>query len=249
MWRWLGCAAGVLVVLSVVLFPHLWVQGLRAGRLVVGDLIRAWRRQEVPHFYGVWLYVGLPGRGKTVSVVEYLDRMRRRWGDRILIYTNFGWVHQDGPLDDWHQLLEVRDRPTIYALDEVQLTFSSRSWQSFPPEMLVFLTQNRKWGVGAQLLATAQSFDRVDKIFRELTHFVIECRTVAGRWTFQRAFETEDYMRGQDPQVGRLRRRAWRYSFVQTDELRGQYDTMKRLDKLASDEYLTLAERAKLAGD
>lgn len=244
MWKLFGIAGLVLVVGSIVVFPHLWMQGFHAFGLILRDVVRAVRNRDVPHLYGVWLYVGLPGRGKTISMVEYLDRMRRRWGDRILIFTNFGWAHEDGPLTDWRQMLQVYDKPVIWALDEVQLTFNSRNWQSFPPEMVTFLTQNRKWGQGAQLVATAQSFARVDKVFRELTHYVIECRTLGGRWTFQRAFETQDYMDGQDPQRGRPRRRAWRYSFVQTDRLRAQYDTMKRLDALAKEEFLTRSERA-----
>lgn len=199
-------------------------------------------RTKMPNVYGVWLYVGLPGRGKTVSMVEYLYRMKKKWGDKIRVYTNFGFALEDGPIKHWRDLLEIEHNvPVIFALDEVQLTFNSRAWRDFPPEMVTLLTQNRK--MEKQIVCTAQSFERVDKVFRELTHFVIECRTLAGRWTFQRAFETTEYMRGQESVRGPKRMRAWRYSFVQTDQIRDMYDTMRRLDSLRNEEFVTRQER------
>lgn len=200
------------------------------------------KKDKLPGVYGVWLYVGLPGRGKTVSMVDYLYRMKKKWGSKIKIYTNFSFELEDGPITHWKDLINIsHDVPIIFALDEVQLTFNSRNWKDFPSEMVTLLTQNRK--MKKQLICSAQSFERVDKVFRELTHFVIECRTLAGRWTFQRAFETVEYMKGQESVKGRKRVRAWRYSFIQTDYLRSLYDTMKRLDSLIKQEYLSDDER------
>lgn len=197
------------------------------------------RDREIKYPYGVWLFVGLPGRGKTISAVEYCHRMKLKYPD-VKIYTNFNLSIQDDAITHWRDLLNY-ESPAIFVLDEVQLTFNSRAWADFPPEMVTLLTQNRK--DKKQIIATAQSFARVDKVFRELTNFVIECRCLAGRWVFQRAFETEDYMNGLDPQFGKRRRRAWRYNFVQDNAIRDSFDTLLKLDSLKKEEFVNFEER------
>lgn len=203
--------------------------------MFVKCLFRDVRDKSKKYPYGVWLYVGLPGRGKTLSIVEYLDRVRAQYKDEILIVTNFHYRDQDQELKGWRDLIKEYDRPVVFALDEVQLTFGSREWSDFPREMVTMLTQNRK--MRKQLVCSTQSFERVDKVFRELTQYVIECRCVMGRWVFQRAFETSDYMQGVDPKVGKVRHRSWRYSFIATDEIREKYNTMLRLDDLKKTQF------------
>ena len=54
------------------------------------------------------------------------------------------------------------------------------------------MTQNRK-GNGKRIYYTAQRYNRVDKVFRELSFLVGDCRTIMGRYTRVRWFDTEDY--------------------------------------------------------
>lgn len=190
--------------------------------------------------YGVYMYVGLPGSGKTISVVEYLNRIRKKYGDDVKIYTNFHYKHETAPIRGWRDLINYGG-PAIFVLDEVQLTFNSRSWRDFPPEMVTLLTQNRK--MGKQIITTSQAFERVDKVFRELVNYVIECRCVGGRWVFQKWFEKEDYVLGGANDNVRHRRRARRYNFIATDELYNSYDTNLRLDDLKKQEFTTRSER------
>lgn len=125
--------------------------------------------------------------------------------------------------------------PAVFVLDEVQLTFSSRDWAKFPIEVLTLLTQNRK--VRKQIIGTAQSYYRVDKIFRELCNFIIDCKCLAGRWVFQKAFHGDMYELHEDPRRGKPRYRAWRYNFIQMESHRDKFDTLKRLEALKEKEY------------
>ena len=48
-------------------------------------------------------YVGKQGSGKTISLVERLERYRRDFPD-VYIMTNFGYIYEDEPLDDWQKI-------------------------------------------------------------------------------------------------------------------------------------------------
>lgn len=206
------------------------------------DLIRKIKSGRSKEFdgYGVYMFVGLPGSGKTISVVEYLNRMRKKYGEGVKIYTNFRYNKEDAPVRSWRDLINYPG-PAVFVLDEVQLTFNSRSWKDFPPEMVTLLTQNRK--MRKQIITTSQSFERVDKVFRELVNYVIECRCVGGRWIFQKWFEKEDYVLGGANDNIRHRRRAKRYNFIALDDIYNSYDTLLRLDDLKKEEFLNRDER------
>jgi len=69
--------------------------------------------------YGIRMYVGLPGTGKTVSMVEYLLTLRMAYPG-IKIYTNFGFQYQDGDivsLDDFQKYNDPNG--VVFAVDEL----------------------------------------------------------------------------------------------------------------------------------
>lgn len=109
------------------------------------------------HLYGIWLYCGLYGGGKTMALTQYLTRMRQRYGDKIYISTNYGFKGEDFPLENWKELLTEYDRPVIFGYDEIQNEFNSRDYKNFPYELVRLLTQNRK-GHGKQIVGTHSVF-------------------------------------------------------------------------------------------
>ena len=213
----------------------------------VVDYIRQIKNPEELHLYGIWLYCGLYGQGKTMALTEYLTRMRKKYGDKILISTNYGFSGEDFPLLSWQELLTEYDRPIIFGYDEIQNEFNSRDYKNFPYELVRLLTQNRK-GHGKQIVGTAQRFCRVDKVIRELCTHVIECHTFCGRWTFLKKYLIENYeeMIAQN-NVGRASKvPKTRYSFVQSDKLRNSYDSFQMLDSAKTKEYVSADEKLAL---
>lgn len=204
------------------------------------ELKRIYKKQPKKlHFYGIYGYFGLPGKGKTMALSYQLDKYRQRYGDKIYITTNYHYAKQDFPFTTWKQLLESYDKPLIVAWDEVQNEFTSRDFKNFPVELLTILTQNRK-GNGIQLLYTAQRWERVDKIFRELTHYAIQCNTIFGRLTTLKYYYWEDYVQLQSTPAVQLKmkiRPTKKIKFVQTDKLRNSYDSYKMLESAKSKEY------------
>ena len=197
-----------------------------------------------PHLYGIWCFVGLPGAGKTMSLVNYLDKQRRKYGDDIIIFTNFYYAGQDAHLTDFNVILPEYDKPVIFAWDELQNEFNSREYKKFPQRLVHELTQNRK-GHGKQVVYTTQTFTAVDKNFRSLTSLVVDCRTYFGRFTSCRYYKREFYeARVESKAIDRKARirPMKKERYLQSNYLRSRYDSYQRLDYLKGLDYVGISE-------
>ena len=206
------------------------------------------RKDKKIHLYGIYGFFGLPGHGKTISMSYELLSLRQRYGNDIYIFTNYGFDYEDKPFDNWRMLLDEYDKPAVFAWDEVQNEFNSRDFKNFPVELLTLLTQNRK-GNGKRIYYTAQRYNRVDKVFRELSFLVGDCRTIMGRYTRVRWFDTEDYeMLLSSPDVNKRMKIKPRkkLSFIQTDFIRDCYNSFQMLESAKSKEYMARNEIAQI---
>lgn len=204
------------------------------------------RKDKPIHLYGIYGFFGLPGHGKTISMTYELMQLRKKYKDSVYIFTNYGFLEEDKPFDNWRMLLKEYDKPAIFAWDEVQNEFNSRDFKNFPIELLTLLTQNRK-GNGKRIYYTAQRYSRVDKVFRELSFLVGDCRTIFGRYTRVRWFDTEDYeMLQSTPDVNKRIKIRYRkkLSFIQTDEVRNNYDSYQMLETAKNKDYQSSQELA-----
>jgi len=118
-------------------------------------------------------YVGLPGSGKTYGLV--LEAVRAVNQGRN-VYSNFD-INIEGisRIRGFSDLVKVRNGLVI--LDELNLWFPSRLWQSIPPEILSLWAQSRKRGI--DLVYSTQHLDRIDKVIREVTNYVIRCNSIS----------------------------------------------------------------------
>lgn len=196
------------------------------------DIFKRLKNKDEFREYGLTLYCGKQGAGKTMAMTEYLERMRIKY-PKCIICTNYNYIHQDLELDNWKKLLQVRngDLGVIFAIDEIQNEYSSDSWKNFPEGLLAEITQQRKQKI--KIVGTSQVFTRVVKQLREQTFEVVECRTIAGRWTFCKAFDAEDYNAVCDKPDAKLKlHRIWRRNFVQNDYLRNLFDSYAKIKKM-----------------
>lgn len=216
----------------------------------VKDLFNSFknRKEKQIHLFGIYGFFGLPGQGKTLSMTAELMGLRKKYGNDIYIFTNYGFKQEDKPFDNWRMLLDTYDKPCVFAWDEVQNEFNSRDFKNFPIELLTLLTQNRK-GHGKRIYYTAQRYSRVDKVFRELSFLVGDCRTILGRYTRVRWFDTEDYeMLQSTPDVNkRIKIKPRKVDkFIQTDEIRDNYDSYQMLESAKSKQYMDRNEIAQI---
>lgn len=188
--------------------------------------------------FGITMYCGQQGGGKTMAMVEYLERMRNKY-PKVQIYSNFGYKNETGYFQDWNDFFNIRNGEdgVIFAIDEIQNEFSSTAWKNFPESLLSEITQQRKQKI--KIVCTSQVFTRVAKPLREQTYEVVECRTLAGRWTFTKCFEADEYNAVIDmPNLKNKLRRRWRKNFVQDDHLRSLYDSYAKIERMKKTEYV-----------
>lgn len=195
--------------------------------------------------YGLTIFCGRQGGGKTISMVEYLDRMKDKFPE-CKIVTNFNYIRQDLPFVDWRQFTEVRNGldGVIFAIDELQNEYNSNTWQDFPEELLSTVTMQRKQRI--KIVATSQVFTRVVKQLREQCYEVVECKTILGRWTRQKCFDADDYNAIVDnltPERKFKTRKKWKYSFIQSNNIRALFDSYAVVDSIKNKEYIKRNER------
>lgn len=183
--------------------------------------------------YGMTIYTGRQGSGKTMSMTERLEHIRKEFPD-VMILTNFGYKYQDDVLDDWQKLIDVRnDAGIVFAIDEIQNEFDVYDVRNFNLEILKVITQQRKQGI--KILATSQIFSRVSKPLREQTFEVVECNTIFGRWTWQKCFDADDYnlyLDNPHPEKMFDVRRKWRKNFVQSNRIRNLFDSYAVIESM-----------------
>lgn len=195
--------------------------------------------------YGFSIFCGPQGSGKTVSMIEYLERMRHKYPN-VKIVTNFSYKYMFKRMDDWRDLFEIRNGTdgVIFAIDEIQSEYSSASWKNFPESILSEISQQRKQRI--KIVATAQVYARVAKPIREQTFSVIMCQTYFGRWTFCKEYEAAEFGTSDNPYIVKKKvRPILRWSYVHSNELRSCYDTFEKIERMARTEFIPRNERGE----
>ena len=184
--------------------------------------------------------------GKTISMVEYLDRMKQLYPDAIVV-TNFNYIKQDMPFTSWRQFTEVRNglNGVIFAIDELQNEYNSNNWKDFPEDLLSVVTMQRKQRI--KIVATSQVFTRVVKQLREQCYEVVECKTFLGRWTKQKCYDADDYnyiIDNPTPERRFRTRKKWKYSFIQSNFIRNLFDSYAVVESIKQKEFIERSERS-----
>jgi len=209
------------------------------------DLTEAEAEEKGREFneYGFTVYCGCQGAGKTMSMVDYLERMRKKF-PKALIVTNFYYAHATHRMQGWRDLFEIRNGEdgVIFAIDEIHSEYSNAAWKDFPEELLSEISQQRKQRV--KIVATSQVYSRIAKPIREQCFSVIQCVTFGNRWTFTKEYDAVDYelYATSTAKSTKLRNFA-RRSFVQGDYIRGIYDTFEKIERLEKMDFLSRNEK------
>jgi len=197
--------------------------------------------------YGFTIYCGRQGAGKTVSMVDYLYRMRKKYPD-CLIVTNFACNFANHRMTDWRDFFKYRNEihGVIFALDEIHSEYNNASWKDFPESLLSEISQQRKQRI--KIVATSQQYSRVVKQIREQCFSVVQCFTFMKRWTFCKEYDALDYEMYCEKNVrspkGRFKHMG-RWSFVQSPGLRGSFDTYEKIERLKGREFIPRNERVQ----
>lgn len=191
--------------------------------------------------YGLHLFCGEQGSGKSTSVVDLLLFRWKKMYPKLKIYTNMEYKYEDGQITHWKDLLSEKRNNSVYGvvnvIDEIQGWFSSLQSKDFPPEMLSEISQQRKQR--KVILGTAQVFGRVAKPIREQTSFVYLPFTIAGCLTVVRVTKPIYY----DENTFTFKKYIRTYFFVHTPEIRNSFDTYKRIQNYKKQGFKSDLER------
>ncbi len=187
-------------------------------------------------FWGIYQFVGLPGEGKTLSMVAHMERARSD-NPALMIATNFGYVREEARISHWLDIVKVSDaarkqkRPCIIAIDEIHITFDSSDWRKFPAELLALLSFNRKFRV--QFLCSSQIYERIPKKIRDIGNYTVICKNIWGADRLFRNyyFDKDDY---EATFSGQKKRAKFIREYVADDHLYLLYDTLKHVDKMTA---------------
>lgn len=122
-------------------------------------------------------FVGLPGTGKTLSMVNAIAPLVRKG---VKVYTNTPMsirFSRNQPIYlENKKLLEALlfEKNATFCIDEAQIVFDPYQWDKVDPLFLYKFSQGRK--LNLDFYYTTQRFSHVLKRLRTLTNFVIHCQ-------------------------------------------------------------------------
>ncbi len=220
----------ILLILAIPFFLRLCfcisvAECLKALPFIIKDKIlyvknREWRKFKE---FGIELYLGTFGSGKSISIVRRLLYYHRIYPD-VPIYSNvelYGISYI--PLTSFQQVVDL-DSQAIVFIDEIGMNFNSREFGKFPMALLDNILQCRH--IGLLILGTAQDFDDVDIILRRHISWIHEVKNLGKRLIGVDSYSGyRAYHSNVDYHNIRPDKRSIFYSV--SDKLRNSYDTNK----------------------
>lgn len=207
--------------------------------------------------WGLHLYVGAFGAGKTCSMVEDAYYLAKKY-PQLTIVTNlqlFNFPKQINilPLRSPQDILNAPEN-TLVLIDEIGTIFNSRDFasskQSVPKILFQHICQCRKRRL--MIYATTQRWNFLDKQLRDITatvrvtrsHFPHPWTRICTVWTF----DAPEYDLAFANPMYPLRALNGRV-YVQTDACRNRYDTAQLIDNMLQADYISDEEIAANRAD
>ena len=193
-------------------------------------------------YFGIDMFIGMFGHGKTLSMTHKARRLYKRYGDSIRFISNYKLIGIPYiPLINFNQLVELGEeendlKGTVVLIDEIEDVLSHRNYANFPLQMLHTLTQQRKKHV--YIMCSAQRFFMVDKLFRSITTHAIDCNKY---WRFQHMvyYDAWDYENAMNSQLVKpLLSRWW---FVKNHDF-NCYDTEQMISRNMAADFISNEE-------
>lgn len=215
---------------------------------IIKDFVKYLKRRgwEDFNYWGLHLFVGKFGGGKTISAVRRVyNCCKAHKGVTVLTnltLTGFPTDTRVIKLVNSKQIMELPDK-SIVLIDEIGSIFNSRDYakskESVPKEVYQHLLQMRHRRI--MMVGTVQRWNLLDKQLRDIADTVTECRSYMSdpfaRYTTCTEYIAEEYDLFKSNPLLPIRCLDY-YGYVQTDELRSKYDTIEMVEGLLTAEYI-----------
>ena len=201
------------------------------------------------NLYGIDMFCGMFGHGKTLSMVHRASELYKHYGDKLNFVSNITLKDIPyTPLVNFNQLVDLGELPfddsigTVVIIDEIENVLNNRNYAKFPLAMLHTLTQQRKKKV--YIMCTAQRFFMVDKLFRSITTKVIDCNKI---WRFQNysVYDAWEYECAVNANL--IRPYHFGCWFVHDKDF-DSYDTSEMVSKTSAENFISNLETLERQG-
>lgn len=215
--------------------------------------------KQYKQFYGwgIHLYVGRFGAGKTNSAVYYVYQQCLKY-KQLSVLTNIKLTN----FPKWTKILELKTAQDILnapencivLIDEIGTIFNSRDFssgkQAVPKVLFQHLCQCRKRHL--QIIGTVQKYNLLDKQIRDISADVTVCKCFA-KHPFSRIVTTYTYDVDEYDMYMSNRMYTPRLLssdvYIQSNLCRNLYDTSELVDNMLNKEYLSDKEILENRGE
>ena len=125
---------------------------------------------------GMVLFTGKQGGGKSLSQSRYMRKLQLKWNARVYSATDYVYaddIIQESEIAD-KILTKRQSRPTIFALDEIQVLLERDNTDSYTrSQMRKAIQQQRKRNTS--IVGTCQELLDLDTIYRRQLAYVVRC--------------------------------------------------------------------------
>lgn len=267
----------VIVITKISIIAKLVFENIHIiPALGIKDLYFYLRRyRNIPRESKLIVYTGLFGQGKTLSAVHdviafyneyndkivYDDRFNEFVKQKVLIISNvhlstvpyrkFTSLQQLVNISKWRHITDKKQHirtVTIALIDELSTCLNSRQFRNnISPAFLNTLLTSRHAQID-RIYGTAQRFQHVDALYRQITSEVIECKKI---WRFQLNTVYDAWLLENVPNILDLPAKQ-KSGFFVLDKDYAAYDTLqvvKDLQKTCDDkDFLPDREIMELRG-
>lgn len=226
---------------------------------VIYDFIKFIYLKQYNEFFGwgIHLYIGRFGAGKTNTAVHYVYKQCKRY-KQLSVLTNIKLTN----FPKWTNVLELKTANDIVhapsncivLIDEIGTIFNSRDFssgkQAVPKVLFQHLCQCRKRHM--QIIGTVQKYNLLDKQIRDISADVTVCKC-SFKHPFSRLVRTYTY--DVDEYDMYMSNRMYNPRllnsgvFIQTNLCRNLYDTSELVDNMLQKDYLSDKEIMENRGD
>lgn len=190
-------------------------------------------REEPTYFYpdGIWIFTGAQGSGKTLSAVQCLQTMHKRYPlAKVCSNMTVHGVDDVIPFERYEQLSELDNgvEGVIFLIDEIHVLWNSLESRDIPiTEMAVFCQMRKARRI---IIGTSQVYNRIAKPIREQLKYVIQCQNFFNCFQYNivcdPSLSVEDSSGHIQPEV--IKRQFW----FHRPELYEAYETLSKIDKI-----------------
>lgn len=190
-------------------------------------------RDNPTFFYpdGIWVFCGPQGSGKTLSAVQCLYTMVKRY-PRARVISNMpinDLPTEVEPFEDYEQLKTEENgvEGVIFFLDEIHVLWNSLESKNIPiSEMAVFCQMRKARRV---IIGTTQVYGRVAKPIREQLKYVINCKNLFGILQINEVCDPAESTEIQGHINPDLITTQW---FFHSPEMYRRYETLQKIERL-----------------